>query len=224
MDYRFQVSGVPITVSVLTIVAVLMSWFFSFGYVRRMSSRRGVLGGFFALYTGLVSSIFLMISVALHECGHALMAIMLGIPIAGSGMSWWGAYVNFPLSPTTLSPESEIALAAAGPAVNLLIALVALIQAYGKRAEESAGKYVRMYLASQNAMLGISNLLPIYMFQIGALDGGYVAHGYFRIHDHSAAQVNLDMVFATVLGVVGLFLLVVVTMLINLSISTSSSE
>src|SRR5438874_11614507 len=59
-------------------------------------------------------------SVLLHELGHAVVARQLGVRIAGIELSFFGGAAKMVDMPRTAS--HEIAIAAAGPAVSLMLA------------------------------------------------------------------------------------------------------
>src|SRR5689334_16590371 len=59
-------------------------------------------------------------SVLLHELGHALVARRLGVHISGIELSFFGGAAKMVQMPR--SADHEIAIAAAGPAVSLMLA------------------------------------------------------------------------------------------------------
>lgn len=108
-----------------------------------------------------------LLSLVLHEAGHALVLKRHGVP---SRMSFapWGAFVE----PNRwhyqrLSWEKKGKMVLAGPAVNALLAIFGIILA-------SVGVFPKYMLTvtSINAVLGVLNLLPII-----PLDGGQIAGG-----------------------------------------------
>src|SRR6185437_15612737 len=59
-------------------------------------------------------------SVLLHELGHALVARRLGVHVSGIELSFFGGAAKMVQMPR--SADHEIAIAAAGPAVSLMLA------------------------------------------------------------------------------------------------------
>lgn len=92
---------------------------------------------------------------AIHELGHIAAALLFGGRIGGLALSAVGAELQF-CYPSMLSYGKENAVALAGPAVNLLVGMTALL--------------FRLYIpAAVSFGLGLFNLLPIL-----PLDGGRV--------------------------------------------------
>ncbi len=120
-------------------------------------------------------------SIVLHELGHALVARRLGIAINGIDLWFFGGIAK--MSRDTDSPGAEFKIAAAGPAVTLLIcalciglgALVAQGDALDVMLLEENGAVspavaLLGFLALWNAALLIFNLVPAF-----PLDGGRIA-------------------------------------------------
>ncbi len=109
---------------------------------------------FLAWHFDLLTAFLLVFSVAvLHEAGHALCARLFGLKIKLFQIQPWGVCMK---TEPFLSPASEIAVAAAGPFVNLLLLGIGFI------------KPNPLFLLSNMFMLLI-NLLPVY-----PLDGGRI--------------------------------------------------
>ncbi|MGI9252846.1 MAG: site-2 protease family protein, partial [Thermomicrobiales bacterium] len=64
------------------------------------------------------------ISVALHECGHALMVKVYGGDILDWGYYGFAGYVGY--DPTNISPVGQMVITAAGTIVNILLAAIAI--------------------------------------------------------------------------------------------------
>ncbi len=120
-------------------------------------------------------------SIVLHELGHALVARRLGIGISGIDLWFFGGIAK--MSRDTDSAGAEFKIAAAGPAVTLLItalcvgigALVAQGDALDVMLLEGNGAVspavaLLGFLALWNAALLIFNLVPAF-----PLDGGRIA-------------------------------------------------
>ena len=105
-------------------------------------------------------SLAALLAAALHELGHILMARLSGQPISELKIGIFGAAASIktPIS----SYGAEIAVALAGPLVNLLCALLTLPFIF------QSGEIIKMFFAS-SLFLGVLNLLPISDF-----DGGRI--------------------------------------------------
>lgn len=117
-------------------------------------------------------------SIVLHELGHALVAQRLGIGISGIDLWFFGGIAK--MTRDTDSPGAEFKIAAAGPAVTLVIAAACIglgaLLAGGDALEvmllEGAGPVAPAvallgFLALMNGALLIFNLVPAF-----PLDGG----------------------------------------------------
>ena len=137
--------------------------------------------GAFLLAT--VSSLLFFLSILLHELGHAVVAMRNGITIAGIDLWLFGGVAK--MSRDTQSPGVEFRVAAAGPLVTLVIAILCFglgvavaggLDEFGNAlafdAEGTAGGLVAMlaYLMSINILLLAFNLIPAF-----PLDGGRIA-------------------------------------------------
>ena len=131
----------------------------------------------------VVSAFAFFGSILLHELGHALVALRNGIAISEITLWLFGGVAH--LKRDSQSPGVEFRVAAAGPAVTLLIAVglsvlgVALAgseeafidaMTVQEGAEVSGWIAVVAWLASINVLVLIFNLIPAY-----PLDGGRIA-------------------------------------------------
>jgi Zn-dependent protease len=108
----------------------------------------------------LVAAVFAVLlfgSVFLHELGHAVTALRLGIGVRS--MSLWLLGGSTEMAREAPTPGREFAIAVAGPAVNLVLGAVGvaavLVLPSGTVTEE-----VAIQLAFSNLLVGIFNLLP----------------------------------------------------------------
>jgi Zn-dependent protease/CBS domain-containing protein len=177
-------------------------------------------GTAFALAT--ISTLLFFLSILLHELGHAVVAIRNGIAIAGIDLWLFGGVAK--MSQETQSPGVEFRVAAAGPAVTVVIAifctLLGMAAAGGPEefwnamafdAEGSAGGFVAMmsYLTSINVLLLLFNLIPAF-----PLDGGRIARAVaWRVTgDRNRATrfaARIGIAFGWALMALGLVLIVV---------------
>ena len=134
-----------------------------------------------AFLLAVVSALLFFLSILLHELGHAVVAIRNGIPILGIDLMLFGGVAK--LGKDSDSPGVEFRVAAAGPAVTLLIAAVCLglgalvsgmsdafSSAQFDQDVQGATTAVLGYLASINILLLLFNLIPAF-----PLDGGRIA-------------------------------------------------
>ena len=139
-----------------------------------------------------------LLSVVIHELGHAVVGRRVGIPPEPVVVYFFGAAA----SPAVLAgrPRDEIAVALGGPAVSLLVAAFLLPLAIpasvlGSGFVEIAGG-LALVVGSLNLVLGLVNLLPAF-----PLDGGRIVRGlaWARSGDPSAA-LRVAAVSGRVLG------------------------
>lgn len=133
-----------------------------------------------AFVLAAVSALLFFGSVVLHELGHAIVAMRNGIGIAGIDLWLFGGIAK--LRRDSDSAGVEFRIAAAGPAVTLLIIIacalagVAIAGADGFEeallfdAETGPVEAVLGYLAAVNTLVLLFNLLPGF-----PLDGGRIA-------------------------------------------------
>ncbi|MBA3527931.1 MAG: peptidase M50 [Propionibacteriaceae bacterium] len=144
----------------------------------------------------------------LHEFGHAVMAQHFGIRVHDITLVPIGGIARIEENPSTA--RSEILIALAGPAVNVVIAvtlapvliLLGLIQGFG-----SFGAYLSdpsitapggllLYLVVTNIMLVLFNLLPAF-----PLDGGRVLRASLLRHADRERATAIAVVIAQILAV-----------------------
>ena len=172
-------------------------------------------GGTLAAVEGVGFILILFTIVVMHEYGHALTARRFGIPTQDITLLPIGGVARLQSMPK--DPRQELAIAIAGPAVNVALALIiiAVQAATGRlvdlgsllRADEQAlisggilGQLLRV-----NVVLILFNLIPAF-----PMDGGRVLRALLamRSGDYSQATVTAARVgrfFALVFGIVGLF-------------------
>lgn len=155
-------------------------------------------------------------SLILHELGHALASRRLGIGVLGIDLWFFGGMARPAREPETAGEEFKIA--AAGPAVTLLILLVCVgatfLAASGGHFFDALltregftttpGLALLAWLAFINAALLAFNLVPAF-----PLDGGRIARAviWWRTGDrHRGTRITgrAGQAFAIVLGLIGL--------------------
>lgn len=165
-----HVRGIEIKVHP-TFLLVLPWTIFNWGYVGD--------GGAVGVVFGLVLMVLLFAFVVLHELGHSLVALHYGIGVRDITLLPIGGVARIEQIPA--DPRREIAIAIAGPAVNLAIAamfappvvLIAAanrvthpIELLGYLTDVSPTGFI-LYLFFTNVMLVLFNLLPAF-----PMDGG----------------------------------------------------
>lgn len=164
-----------------------------------------------AFLLAVVSALLFFLSILLHELGHAWVAIRNGIPIIGIDLWLFGGVAK--LGRDADSAGVEFRVAAAGPAVTVVIALVcfglsaavsgASDALDSSRFDESVGNSttaVLGYLTSINVLLLLFNLIPAF-----PLDGGRIARAIvWKITGDRTRATR----FAAVLGRLGGYVLI----------------
>jgi Zn-dependent protease len=166
----------------------------------------------------VVSVALFFLSLTLHELGHAWIARRNGIGIAGIDLWFFGGIAK--LTRETESPGEEFRVSAAGPAVTLLIVIVAcavgmiaggsddFVDALLLRDHPGAALAVLGWLALVNVGLFVFNLIPAF-----PLDGGRIAKSIaWRItgdrNRGTRFSARLGQAFSYILMLLGIFLLV----------------
>ncbi len=137
----------------------------------------------------------LFASVVLHELGHALAARRYGIATAHITLYPFGGVAAITRPPR--NPGEELVIALAGPAVNVLLAGLAL------GAWAVFGGLPLLVIVVLNVMMGVFNLLPAY-----PMDGGRVLRALLALrlgHERaSALSIRVGSGFAWVFIAIGL--------------------
>jgi Zn-dependent protease len=157
-------------------------------------------------------------SLVLHELGHALAARRLGIPIVGIDLWFFGGLSQMRREPKSAGEEFKVA--AAGPAVTLVLFCVCLgvgtLIASSSRFTDVAltrqgfittpALALVGWLGFINGLLFLFNIVPAF-----PLDGGRIARAliWWRTGDRNRATLatgRSGQAFAVVLGLLGLLL------------------
>ena len=115
---------------------------------------------------GLATSVLFFGSIILHELGHSITAIRLGIPVRSITLFIFGGMARIEKEPER--PRDEFAIALAGPAVSLALAVGFFVLALGM-GQSSILWWTFRWLARINGMLAVFNMIPGF-----PLDGGRV--------------------------------------------------
>jgi Zn-dependent protease/CBS domain-containing protein len=116
--------------------------------------------------------LLLFVCVALHELGHATVALANGIPISEITLYPYGGVARLAHRPP--DGKTELRIAAAGPAVNLALALLLIVLTAGGVLHPGNSVALRFaaFLMWANLLIAGFNLLPAF-----PLDGGRVLRG-----------------------------------------------
>jgi Zn-dependent protease/CBS domain-containing protein len=192
-----RVAGVEVKVHVTFLL--LLAWIGMTHYAA---------GGTDAAVQGVLFILALFGCVLLHEFGHALAARLFGIPTPDITLLPIGGVARLQRMPDR--PGQEILVALAGPAVNVVIAVVLFIvlghSSDPSRIADFASPQVNMLvkLAAVNVWLVLFNLLPAF-----PMDGGRVLRAVLALFlEYStatqvAARIGQGMAF--LFGLAGLF-------------------
>lgn len=197
-SYRIgRLAGIDVYVHVTFLV--LLAWI----GLSRLLGGHGLASA--ALAVALMGTVFGI--VVLHELGHALAARSFGIPTRDITLLPIGGVARLQRMPER--PSQELVVAAAGPAVNLVLgalAWLALWLAEGLPATLPSvvlAEFLEWMLVANVALLAF-NLLPAF-----PMDGGRILRALlaFRKPFLQATEiaVRVGRVFAVLLGVAGLF-------------------
>lgn len=99
----------------------------------------------------------------LHEVGHMLAAVILGIPMRSLDVGMFGASLK--VRGTLISYPKEFLLCAAGPAMNFISAVAVIILSEHRGYYSETGEW----FASVSLMLGVLNLIPAEGFDGGRM-------------------------------------------------------
>jgi Zn-dependent protease/predicted transcriptional regulator len=205
MKWSWKVARIAgIDVHVHATFLLLLGWIGLVGY-RRTGTPLGALAGI-----GFVLLIFVI--VLLHEYGHALAARRYGIPTRDITLLPIGGVARLERMPR--EPRQELVVALAGPAVNVVLALLLWVglAATGSPPDATTvadDRFLSRGLAEQllrvNVWLAAFNLIPAF-----PMDGGRVLRAVlaWRTGNYAAATVRAAKVgrfFALVFGLLGLF-------------------
>lgn len=143
-------------------------------------------------------------SILAHELGHATVAKRQGVGVLGITLSLLGGYAQLERQAPT--PRAEFSIAAAGPAVNLMIGGVLGAGTFVAHRLELLGDLALgalVWLAGVNIVLAVLNLFPA-----APLDGGRVltAALWKRLRDAETARIisgRVGLILGIVVGVAG---------------------
>jgi stage IV sporulation protein FB len=162
---------------------------------------------------GVVAIIILFFLVTLHELGHSFAAMYYDIPVKQIILSPIGGVAQLMRMPD--KPVQELVVAIAGPAVNIIMAILMLALAlaagidFGSLLRGFSGATgatimaLFSYVFISNIFLAVFNLIPAF-----PMDGGRILRAVLALRlDYARATklaANIGRVFAVLFGVYGL--------------------
>lgn len=164
----------------------------------------------------VLAALLFFVSLVAHELGHALMARRFGIQTEGIDLWLLGGVAR--LNRDSKSPKEEFFVAAAGPAVTLLVCLVGLGVGLLLTGSDEISDAVRLssstttaavsivgWLTLVNGVLLVFNLIPAF-----PLDGGRIARAIaWKVTGDRRRATNvaglLGRAFAILLGAAGVY-------------------
>ena len=187
-------------------------------------------GGMPAAIQGVIFILALFACVVAHEFGHALMARRYGIRTPDITLLPIGGLARLERMPE--KPRQEIAVALAGPAVNVVIAAVLIlvlgagIDADALQALEDPTVSFLARLATVNVFLVVFNLIPAFPMDGGRVLRAVLAMRYSRVHaTQIAARVGQGLAFFFgFLGLMGNPILIFIAIFVYLAATAEAQQ
>jgi len=169
----------------------------------------------------LVALTGFMLSIFLHELGHALAAKLAGVEVKSVVIWFLGGFTNLSHEPE--KPLPRLAIYAAGPFVTILLGIAFFIIYVSLLFISPTYSRIFVYLTSLNVALLIFNILPVY-----PLDGGKILHALMELFfgKPNANLITMLISIPILSGLIGLgiythdYLLLFFCIFIFLAIST----
>ncbi len=207
----FSVNGIPVRIHITFLLVV--AWAAYSGFTAgRVDWVQGV--GFMV---ALVLLLFLC--VLLHELGHSLVAQLFGVHVADITLWPLGGLARIAKMPER--PYQEFVMTAAGPATNILLAILLSLAALAWRGpgemlalavspwlfrgflSNMSGETLLLMLIANNVLLAVFNLIPAF-----PLDGGRMLRALLAAvmsyRRATAIAAYIGQIFALLLGVLAL--------------------
>ncbi|HEY0078410.1 MAG TPA: site-2 protease family protein [Pyrinomonadaceae bacterium] len=174
-----RVAGIPVRIDYRWfLVFALSAWVIATSFERGTSTVRGVhLDAGAAWLAGVITTMFLFVSILGHELSHALVGRIEGIESKEIILHPFGGLTRLAHEPDNARAEFRIAIA--GPASSFIIAILAFVgMSLATLVHYRAVAAAFFIIGFWNLLLAVSNLLPGY-----PLDGGRVLRA-FLWHKH----------------------------------------
>ncbi|SNZ01389.1 site-2 protease family protein [Flagellimonas pacifica] len=177
---------------------IIVGWIFMMHFQMGHGWKEAMIGALFI--------IILFGCVVLHEFGHALTAKKYNIPTRDITLYPIGGVASLERMPE--KPAQELAVALAGPAVNLVIAGILYIFLYANNQllsiseiDHMGGKNFLFNLMAANLILAVFNLIPAF-----PMDGGRVLRASLAFRMDKLKATNIATRVGQVLAIVFVFL------------------
>jgi Zn-dependent protease len=194
----FKIRGIDIKMH-FTFPLILIWAALSFGFFRNA----GLEG---AIYGVLVTSLVFVI-VVLHELGHSIAALYYDVPVKQIVLLPIGGVAQLEEIPE--EPRKELVIAAAGPLVNVIIAVVMVLIAPIIGQSLSAESFLNLtaslgvlsfssiftYIFTTNLFIGLFNLIPAY-----PMDGGRILRALLATQLSYVRATNVAVVIGQILS------------------------
>lgn len=188
----FKIAGIEIGVHYTWLFAfVLIAWSLAAGFFPASFPSWGTQTYWIA---GVLSALFLFVSVLVHEMAHSLVAQARGIQVRGITLFIFGGVSN--ISGEAEKARDEFVISVVGPLTSLALAGVFWLISQVVLGEGSLAAAIVDYLVLINIMLGLFNLLPGF-----PLDGGRVLRSILWGSTHSIVKAtNIAAVIGQIFG------------------------
>ncbi|MGH9868690.1 MAG: M50 family metallopeptidase [Candidatus Polarisedimenticolia bacterium] len=194
----FRLAGIDVYVhGSWFIIFFLLVWSFSCGFFPLLYP--GLAPGV-CLTLGIVTTLLFFGSVLIHELSHSVVAVADGMEVQGITLFIFGGVSQ--MRGDSLSPRSELRIAAAGPLASFVLGILFAGASWlAGRPEVNPWNGMMVHLALMNISLGVFNLLPGF-----PLDGGRLVrallwrrHGDRLRATMTAAQLGRGMAWCLIL-------------------------
>jgi Zn-dependent protease len=162
-----RIAGIKVGMSV---TVFLVAGFYTFALASyRFPFTQPDLASTWYWVAGITAALFLLLSLLVHEIGHALVAKEEGIGVTSMGLTLWGGVTRMESSPTTAGSEFRVAVV--GPVATAACGVVFLVAAF---LVPDGGLWgltgdVLAWVGELNLLLAALNMVPA-----APLDGGRV--------------------------------------------------
>jgi Zn-dependent protease len=196
-----EIRGLRFTIDpLLPLVVAMLAWLLSVRYYPRLIDFEPA-WVYWAL--GISSTIMLILSILVHELGHAFAARKLHLPIERIHLFLFGGMAELRHRP--LKSSDELLIALSGPAASLLLALLLWPVMVLLKPVFFVEYHLVQFILYVNLLLALFNMIPVY-----PLDGGRALRALFwRVSDnYYRSSVNMYRTGAMIIGFIflaGLF-------------------
>lgn len=158
--------GIPIFLHwSLAIIFVLLTWSIASGFSPEAYPEIGPAAQWLI---GAITAVLYIASILAHELGHAIVAQRLGVEVKRITLLVFGGIAE--LASESQTAKAELRIAAAGPGVSFILAIVFLLLGLLATAvDQPVIQAPLIYLGVANLLLAVFNLIPGY-----PLDGGRI--------------------------------------------------